>query len=236
MCLDLLDREPEDSPLHHVRYLVGLGHETMVYTKSLLQLFKHMGYGPIGAFHSFVSEGSQNYLFSGLNNHKAMESILYVFRPTMTDLSIERWLDTLTEDEEKDDVGKCLAYLLDPAADANFRNHVELAINMTTAYSCMIKGQRLSNEAFYSSGRKYLLGILSPLNHHVYAKVTLRDILQWYRCSAEVRGEYKRFFTNNGEGLDFGMEVNVKNTKQGLTSDTAKSKFCLKLLLIWDLY
>jgi hypothetical protein len=158
----------------------------MVFTKSLLQLFRHMGYGPIGAFHSFVTEGSQNYFFSGLNNHKAMEAIMYVFRPTMTDLAIERWLDDpLTRAEDKEDVAKCLAYLLDPNADANFRNHVELAINMTTAYSCMIKGQRLSIEAFYSSGRKYLLPILSPLNHHVYAKVTLRDILQWYRCSIE---------------------------------------------------
>jgi hypothetical protein len=108
----------------------------MAYTKSLLQLFKHMGYDPIGAFHSFVFEGSQNYLFFGLNNHKAMESILYVFRPTMTDVSIERWLDTLTEDEKKDDVGKCLAYLLDPLRFFE-QHYIELKLYTSVLY-CLL--------------------------------------------------------------------------------------------------
>jgi hypothetical protein len=49
----------------------------MCYTRTMLQVLRHMGYGVVGALHSFETESSQNFLFSGADNHKAMEFLMY---------------------------------------------------------------------------------------------------------------------------------------------------------------
>jgi hypothetical protein len=98
--LDLLDSGDIHSCLRRIRFIIGVGHETMCYTRTMLQVLRHMGYGVVGALHSFETESSQNFLFSGADNHKAMEFLMYVTRPTMTVEMLLCCLDTLPTVDE----------------------------------------------------------------------------------------------------------------------------------------
>ena len=52
---NLIDTSPIGSPLRRIRFIVGIGHETMCFSKTVLQLMRRMGYGVLGALHSFES-------------------------------------------------------------------------------------------------------------------------------------------------------------------------------------
>jgi hypothetical protein len=84
--------------------------------------------------------------------------ILYNSRPSTTDCLINTWPDT--DPADKTDIDALEAYLFSDSNDINFNNHVELSINIFTAYACMIKGQRLNQIDMYNAGRKYLYSTL----------------------------------------------------------------------------
>lgn len=225
-CYALIDKNRKGSKFAAFRYVMSAGHERISLTKALLKVMLDHGYDIFAPAYSFCTLKASMHLFRGCDLHKCSEFILDVCRPAVTDELIRKWvLQAAPADVNAKSLLQWVA--VNGKLDLHFDSHAFVALDLLSAYSCYLKGQRHNVETIAYAGKKLLLPLLGVLYHLDYWKAILRDFLEYqHRAHELVRLERKKDYTigcleTNKDGIDFLAENTIKDAKKFNFSDGA---------------
>jgi len=219
-------------------YIMGTGHEICVFVRCLNSIAWNYG-GDLFAFlHGYTSEGGQNSLRLGKDNHKVKAFLMDVCRPAIMQALIREWAESLSDNlsqrgKDIKNIEKFICWLEDASTkDLTFKSHVHFWVtDAIPGLALAIRGQYSSDFFAHSAGRKKILPYLWVRGNLNYGRLIIEDIIDYhYRCTNEVLQLRIDAFTcagnttNSAEGYDFKHESVNKDIKTNMTSDS-KTQF-----------
>jgi hypothetical protein len=225
-----VDYRPLDDPndeCSSLVYLIGVGHEHMMFGKAVMKLIFHFGGRKLAELHTFQTLGQQRFLEECADTHKTVDWILDCLRPGFTQHRLCSFLlskaqdcgisllDVISLRSIENLANEFITYEAASAAlnaqDANFTSHATL-MNLLQAYDLTYKGMRSGHYSVYDAGRRVLLPLICALGHSSYVPLILRDMVIFdHQITKECQQERRDIFClgtqyDNGQGYDFLME------------------------------